>query len=83
MKTIGKLVKLSLLKINPKYAKAVTIATEQEDKDLENSIKIKGIETPLIVNEKYIVLDGHRRYAKAVKLGITWVTVFFKQKQLF
>ena len=72
-------VSVGTLKMKPKYVEAVTRATIQEDNDLYNSIKLKGIETPLIVNEKYIILDGHRRFTKAVNLGIKFMYVIIKK----
>lgn len=73
-----KYVKISDITINSKYRKAVVEPNDSDYKSLYHSIEIGGINTPLIVNQKFVLLDGHTRYYIAKKLGLDSVPITIK-----
>jgi len=58
------------LKTVEEYQKLLPPTSPEEDEALENSILRDGQREPLIVNQKKIVLDGHRRLRVCRKHGI-------------
>jgi len=60
------------LKINPEYKALMPELPEDEFESLKNSIQKHGYweEYPIIVNDKYEILDGHTRYKACKELGI-------------
>lgn len=71
------LIKLKFIKADPDQPRQQFEPSQMES--LEKSIKEKGILMPLIVermdNDKYLVIDGERRYRTAVKLKLEEVPV--------
>jgi len=59
---------IDLLKPHP-LNKEIYLEDEKEDKNLEELIKAEGIKTPLFITDDDVILDGHRRYRIAKKLG--------------
>src|SRR5579872_1506942 len=57
------------LRISEEYSHIFPVNPE-EDLALENSIRTEGQRDLIVVNEGYVVLDGHRRYRACTKLGI-------------
>jgi ParB-like chromosome segregation protein Spo0J len=60
------------LRINPEYKALMPELPEDEFESLKNSIQKHGYweEYPIIVNDKYEILDGHTRYRVCKELGI-------------
>jgi hypothetical protein len=58
------------LKIKEKYYNLVPRPTNDERKALKESIMIHGLREPIVVNEKYEILDGHTRYEICTELGL-------------
>lgn len=54
------------------YVKLADTPTQEEDKELEKSLKEFGIITPVVITDDEVptVISGHRRLMKACKLGI-------------
>ena len=67
---------------NEKYYDAVPRPTKEEFKALTYSIREKGMQEPIVVNKKGVILDGHTRYEICQNLGITptCVTKSFENK---
>jgi len=47
--------------INPEYAKMVPEHSKEKFEELKNSIQEIGLYEPIVINSKYVVLDGHHR----------------------
>jgi len=48
---------------------------DEEDEMFDESIKREGILKPIIIDENNVILDGHRRYRRALKYKIERVPV--------
>jgi len=57
------------------------IYSDQEDLALDEDIKRSGIREPLIINSKYEILNGVRRFNRALKYGIEEVPAIVKDYQ--
>lgn len=62
------------LKINQKFRELLPALTEEEHRQLEESIIKNGCETPLMIWENQII-DGHNRYGICTKNNIPFRTV--------
>jgi len=47
--------------INPEYAKMVPKHSKEKFEELKQSIQEIGLYEPIVINSKYVVLDGHHR----------------------
>lgn len=63
------------LKPHPINAK---IYAPRDDPEFEASIKEHGIRQPIIVNNDYVIISGHRRWSAAVKVGLKTVPIEVK-----
>ena len=62
--------------INPEYDRLVFRQDEKTYSDLKTSIDKNGQYHPIIINEKYVVLDGHHRVRICRELNIEpWTQV--------
>jgi len=68
---------LNALSEHPANGK-IYFTSEIDDLELENSVRESGILHPIIVNDKCVIISGHRRYRAAVKLSLDEVPVSFK-----
>jgi hypothetical protein len=59
----------SQLKVNPAYASLNPPSTAEEDEALLLSIKENGQIEPVIINEKFEIIPGHRRRVACIKLS--------------
>jgi ParB-like chromosome segregation protein Spo0J len=72
------------IKIKDEYAKLIPELSEGEYNELKQSIKENGLWSPIIINKKGYILDGHHRYRISRGLGIspsTTLKIFDDQLQ--
>jgi ParB-like chromosome segregation protein Spo0J len=65
---------MSNLKINPEYAGLVSPLSDKEYQALKESIKNTAFYSPIAINPRDEVLDGHNRYRACRELGIEPMT---------
>lgn len=63
------------LKVNPSLQEMSGLGNYSwpcvwSDKRLEGSIRRQGIKNPIIVDSDCVIIDGYRRYAIALRLGL-------------
>ena len=70
--------------IDPKYEKMVPATSEEDFESLKESIKKNGLFYPIVLNEKHVLLDGHRRFKACdiVKVPKRFVIKKFENKLL-
>lgn len=66
-------VKLSDIKLNPRYQNAIRPLTTPEKELLKHSILQCGVKVPVGINDKYEVIDGHHRTQISVELGFEYI----------
>lgn len=66
------------LKINPEYERLIPQMSIDDDEAFDESIKNNGIEQPITINDKHVLLDGHSRYKKALKYKIKLIPYLIK-----
>lgn len=64
------MISIKEIKVNPVYKKLVPRMNTDDDKTFDESIKEKGVQEKLKINQHNILLDGHSRYDKAIKYKI-------------
>jgi hypothetical protein len=69
---------LSELTINPMYRDLVPVNQDDFQRILA-SVKEEGVREPIIVNQDFVVLDGHTRYAAAEAAGIDEVPFMIRE----
>lgn len=71
--------KVSDIIIKKKYAQIVPRPSKTDSEHIFNSIKKDGINLPLVINEKGVLLDGHTRIGFAKRLKFETVPVIIKK----
>lgn len=61
---------MSVITINREYAKMVPDLEPDQYQGLKQSIHENGQKIPIIVNQNFVILDGHHRYEICKELGI-------------
>jgi len=69
---------LRALREHPQNSR-IYFSSDEDDAELEESIKEIGIIHPIIINHDHLILSGHRRYRIAVKLGLYSVPVEYRK----
>lgn len=74
---------MSNLKINPEYAGLVSPLSDADYQTLKESIEKHGLYSPVVINTRDEILDGHNRYRVCQELGIEPMTEvkFFDDKE--
>ena len=67
--------KINKIKLREDYKKLVPRPSSEEYDKLMEDIKVKGIEDPIILSQKNILIDGYTRYDIAKKLEINDIPV--------
>jgi len=70
--------KLDEIKVSEEYKKLVPRPTKKQYQQLKEDIKNNGVEEPIVINMKCIILDGYTRYQIAQELGINELQVMGK-----
>ena len=68
-------VKIKKLKVNSEYERLVPPLSKEDYDNLVKSIVKDGVQIPIIVNRKHVILDGHTRYRICQKYKIPFETM--------
>jgi ParB family chromosome partitioning protein len=73
---------MDISKVKPNPEQPRKYFDKQGQSELENSIRVHGIVTPLILvrkNENYLIVAGERRYRAALSLGLKTIPAIVKE----